>query len=120
MKILLRSLCCFLLIPLLNQADSLTNPPAPPPVPGISSSPQNKLSLSPKEWQELRMDRAQALKANPALVANASALSQKLRAFQQKLNAAMVKTDPNIGLVLAKFSASRPPLRSAAPPPPKP
>ena len=63
-----------------------------------------------------------ALKANPSLVTTASQLNEKLRQFEQKLNAAMLKTDPNIAPVLAKFAASRPaPHPTATPvPPPKP
>jgi hypothetical protein len=73
----------------------------------------NNNTLSPTEWQELRTARTAALKANPDLVTRASQLSEKMRQFQQKLNAAMVKTDPNIAPVLAKFAGNRPAAHAA-------
>jgi hypothetical protein len=77
-------------------------------------------TLSPDEWQELRMARMAALKANPELITKAVQLSEKLRQFEQKLNAAMLKTDPNIAPVLAKFAANRLAAPHSIPqPPPK-
>lgn len=61
-------------------------------------------TLTPDEWQELRTARAAALKANPQLVKKNAELSAKLREFQQKLDAAMLKTDPSLAPYLASYS----------------
>jgi hypothetical protein len=85
-----------------------TNVVIHPDVPGGNPSAANSNTLSPAEWQELRSARMAALKANPSLVTKAGQLNEKLRQFEQKLNAAMVKTDPKIEPVLAKFAGNRP------------
>jgi len=87
---------------------SPTNTTTKPAAPINKVSAANNNTLSPSEWQELRTARTAALKANPDLVTRASQLSEKMRQFQQKLNAAMVKTDPNIAPVLAKFAGNHP------------
>jgi hypothetical protein len=60
-------------------------------------------TMTPDDWQELRNARQAALKENPELVAKAQELSAKMRAFQEKLDAAMLKSDPKLAPVLAKF-----------------
>ncbi len=59
--------------------------------------------MTPEEWQELRNARQAALKENPELATKAQELSAKMRAFQEKLDAAMLKSDPHLAPVLAKF-----------------
>lgn len=60
-------------------------------------------TMTPEEWQELRTARQAALKANPDFVAKSAQLAAKMRAFQEKLDAAMVKTDPKLAPILVKF-----------------
>jgi len=76
-----------------------TAPTAPPAAPIVTSS----TTLTPEEWQELRTARQAALKANPDFAAKAAQLSAKMRAFEEKLDAAMIKTDPKLAPILAKF-----------------
>jgi hypothetical protein len=74
-------------------------PAVPPAAPLVAPS----STLTPEEWQELRTARMVALKANPDFVTKSAQLSAKIRAFQEKLDAAMLKTDPKLAPVLAKF-----------------
>jgi hypothetical protein len=96
-------------IPASLSAAVPTNVVIHPDAPGGNPSAPNSNTLSPAEWQELRAARMAAIKANPALVTKATQLQDKLRQFEQKLNAAMIKTDPTVAPVLAKFAANRPP-----------
>jgi hypothetical protein len=61
-------------------------------------------TLTPEEWQELRTARAAALKAKPQLVKKNAEIATELREFQQKLDAAMLKTDPSLLPYLASYS----------------
>ena len=83
-------------------ADNIT--PHPSPQTNSSVPPPSTISLSASEWQELRSARMAALKNNPALLGKASQLKEKIAAFDQKLHSAMLKTDPTIAPILAKFS----------------
>ena len=78
----------------------------------------NQIVITSQEWQELRTARASAIKAHPELVAENSALMQKISAFETKLNAAMAKTDPTVSPLLTKFDASRPQAATTASTPP--
>ena len=61
------------------------------------------VSLTPEDLQELRTARVQAMKSNPELVANAKRIADQMRAFEDKLDAAMIKADPNVSPLIAKF-----------------
>ena len=88
---------------------------------GGNVAPSSSETLSPVEWQEIREARMAAIKADPSLMAKAAQLNEKLRQFERKLDEAMIKTDPRIASVLAKFGANRPlPQHPVAQPPPKP
>jgi hypothetical protein len=82
-----------------------SNPSAQPPgaLPGGASRP----TITPEEWQELRAAHAAALKANPDVVAENKKLLERMSALEQKLNAAMVKADPSVAPIIAKFEANR-------------
>ena len=107
------------LLPSATQAESATNTPTLPSSPTAKILPTTGMTLSPDEWQQLRSARVAALKANPDLITKAAQLSTKLRQFEQKLNAAMLKTDPNIAPILAKFAATQSASHPNPPPPPK-
>jgi hypothetical protein len=56
----------------------------------------------------LRLARIAAVKANPALLTQAAHLSEKMRAFMKKLEAAIIKTDLNVAPVIAKIENTHP------------
>jgi hypothetical protein len=86
------------------------SPPNLPPGASPASAPHAGTNpISPEEWKELIAARSAAFKADPDLVAGSQSLSEKMRAFDEKLTAAMVKTDPTIAPILAKFEAMRHP-----------
>jgi len=84
---------------------------------GTASLPA-QLGMSAQDWQELRDARVKAIKAHPELLAENTALMQKIRAFEAKLDAAMVKTNPAVAPILSKFEASRQPAGSTVSSPP--
>jgi hypothetical protein len=84
-----------------HAAAATTN--AAPVVPAAAHIVANSSTLPSEEWQELRIARQAALKANPDFAAKSALLSAKMRAFQDKLDAAMIKTDPKIAPILAEF-----------------
>jgi hypothetical protein len=65
------------------------------------------MTITPEEWQELRAARSAALQANPDLISQNKKLLDKMRDFEDKVDAAMVKADPNIAPIIAKFEAGR-------------
>jgi hypothetical protein len=70
--------------------------------------PGGQVTITPEEWQELRAARAAAIKANPSFIAENAKLLARMRALEDKLDAAMIKADPTITPVIAKFEANRP------------
>jgi len=68
----------------------------------------NADAITPEEWQQLRTARSAALQANPDLLTNHQKLIEKMRALDDKIDAAMIKTDPTIAPIIAKFEANRP------------
>ena len=54
--------------------------------------------------EQVQDEHAAVLDANPGLQDQARQISEKMHAFQEKLNAAMVKTDPSIAPLVAKLS----------------
>jgi hypothetical protein len=73
----------------------------PPVIKGPAST------LTPADWQELRTARAQAIEANPDLMAQARKLQEKMRAFEDNLDADMLKSDPQSAPLIAKFDSAR-------------
>ncbi len=55
------------------------------------------------EMTEIQAARLAAIKANPDFDVKARQLAAKLRAFEQKLTAAMVQADPKVAIVLSKM-----------------
>jgi hypothetical protein len=94
-------------------------PPAHPNQPGAPYRPTviSPNTITPEEWQELNAARAAAMKANPALMQKAAELSAKMRAFQQKLDVAIVQADPNTAPIIAQIERSMPGPRPPLPPP---
>jgi len=78
------------------------------PAPTTSSFSANSNTLSPQEWQELRNARQEALKADPDLMVKAQQLALKIRAFQDKLNAAIIVADPKTASIIGKMDNRRP------------
>ncbi len=82
--------------------------------PATASTPP--VALTPDEWQQVRTARAGALQANPDLVANSKAIGEEMRAFETKLDAAIVKADPSVSPLIAKFEGNhKPPGATPAP-----
>ena len=82
--------------------------PAPPSATSGASSPgANAAAISPTEWQQLRAARNTALQNNPDLMAANKKLIEKMQAFEVKLDAAIVKANPTIAPIIAKFDAAR-------------
>ena len=65
-----------------------------------SAAESGKITVA--EWQTLRNARAAALKADPALAADNLALLKKREAFNDKLDAALLKADPTVAGFLSK------------------
>ena len=55
------------------------------------------------------------MKANPNLLSESAAIAEKMRAFQQKLDAAMIKENPKVAPMVAKLEN-----RQIVAPPPQP
>ena len=93
-----------------------------PMIPANSTAQVNENELSPQDWEELRVARHDVLKAHPELMAKATQMSAKMRAFQEKLNAAILKEDPKLEPIIAKMDNKSIPQRGptpvVAPPPP--
>ena len=90
-----------------------------PPQPGApfrpTVPPRDPNAITPQEWQRLNAARTAALKANPALMQKGAEISAKMHAFQQKLDAAIIKADPTIAPLLAKLALLRHPPAGAPP-----
>jgi hypothetical protein len=86
------------------------------PTPGGTPSAQKINVLIPAEWQEIRTARLAVLKAHPDFNTKAARLAAKLRAFQEKLTTAMVKADPTVAPIMAKFGGGHLSPQSAIPP----
>jgi len=56
--------------------------------------------LTPEEHHELMAAHQAAMQANPDL-------EQEQKALQDKINAAMIKADPNVAPIIAKMEAAR-------------
>jgi hypothetical protein len=98
----MKSFLIVVLVALINSglavADSTSKAAAHP-----SAAPSNSIAITPAEWQELRGARQAAVKANPDLLKKAAAVSQRMRAFEGKLDAAMVKADPKVAVLVAQL-----------------
>ena len=90
-----------------NEASPGTIKPAP-----IAPS----VTLTPEDLQGLRTARAKALQTNPDLVANAKKIADQMRAFEDKLDAAMIKADPNVSPLIAQFEGGRKAPTAQVPP----
>ncbi len=112
----------------LAQADPTPNPAVTvPPNPALVSSGSSRVpayptqpgapfrptvtspnAITPQEWQELNAAHAAAMKANPDLLQKAQEISAKMRAFQQKLDTAIVKIDPNAAPIIDRLEHGMP------------
>lgn len=96
--------------PLLAQQSGATNaPPAHPHPPGGQDGGRSgggmggmgpMAGLTSEERQELMKARMAAMQNNPDL-------QKQLQAVQEKIDAAMVKEDPNVAPIIAKMKAAR-------------
>ena len=87
---------------------------------GATSTGANQIMITPDEWQELRTARSAALQANPDLIVENKKLMDRMRALEDKLDAIMIKSNPTIAPIIAKFEANRPhPGMPAGSPPAK-
>ena len=92
-----------------------SSPPNLPP--GAPPAGTGQIMITPDEWQELRAARSAALQANPDLLARHNKLLERMRALEDKLDAAMIKANPAIAPIIAKFEGNRPHPGTPAPPP---
>lgn len=72
--------------------------------PAATGSTPPKPAISPDDWQKIRAARLDAIKANPNIESKGMAMAADLRAFQAKLNAAMLKADPSVAPVIDRLS----------------
>jgi hypothetical protein len=96
------------------------NPPPGAPHDGaVPAGAANQVQITPEEWQELRAAHAAALKADPDLLTDNQKLSERMKAFSDKLSAAMAKADPAVAATMAKLTAlqSHPSMPPGAPHP---
>jgi hypothetical protein len=99
--LLLLTMGALLTVPALAQTSvsGTTTSNFPPPHP--HDGPGGHMGgLTPKVRQELMAARQEAMQANPELAAEQKAL-------QEKINAAMIKADPNVAPIIAKLEAAR-------------
>ena len=95
-----------------------STPPMASPSSFASGSPSvvaGQITISPDEWQELRTARSAALQANPDLIAENKKLMERMRTLENKVDAAMIKADPSLAPIIAKFEANRPHPGTPAP-----
>src|SRR5258708_26347746 len=78
-----------------QSAPSTNEPAKPPPHEGPPPGGYHAM-LTDEERQELQAARQAALAANPSLEAEGRDLMKKMNTYQEKLKAAMIKTDPKV------------------------
>ncbi len=102
--LLLLALGAFLAVPAFAQTAGSSLTPASPPAtthtPGDRPPGGRMGGLTPEDRQELMPARQEAMQANPEL-------AQEQKALQDKINAAMIKADPNVAPIIAKMEATR-------------
>jgi hypothetical protein len=89
--------------PVAAQISLATNKTLSASAPGTASVPSSNYTLTPREWQELRIARQAAFKANPDFATQATELTTRMRAFEAKLNAAIIKIDPQTKLTVDRL-----------------
>ena len=73
-----------------------------------SSGQTNRVAnLTPEDMQELRTARTNAMQSDTNLMADGKNIADKMRKFEDALDAAMVKSDPSLAPIIAKFEAGR-------------
>ena len=82
--------------------DNSSDSTPPPPPPGHHSS------LTSDEWAELKKDHEAVFAANPDLKAQEKNLREQEHALREKIDAAIVKEDPNAAPILEKLKAAHP------------
>jgi hypothetical protein len=100
--------------PVITKIESMRKPVSATPV--ASPSGKTKPTLTQDDLAQLRAARMAALKANPDFNTKAAQTATKLRAFQEKLVAAMVNADPTVAPIVAKFSGGHPIAKVASSP----
>ena len=65
------------------------------------------MMFTSEELQELHAARSAAINAHPDLIADMEKLMGRMRALNDKIDAAMIKADPGIVPILAKVEANR-------------
>jgi hypothetical protein len=94
-----------------------TSPPAHSPPLNTPPATTDPMAITPDEWREVRAAHSAVLQANPSLLAEHEKLVERMRALEDKIDAAMVKADPTLSPIIAKFEGNRPhPGTPAAPP----
>ncbi len=78
-------------------ADTPTVSPPPPPMT------QPNPMLTSEEWRELSVAKQAVTKANPELEAQRRQLLQRMRLFEDKLQAEMMKANPDLASTIFKY-----------------
>ena len=65
------------------------------------------VTITAEDWQELRMARSQAIESNSDFSLESKQLADEMRAFEDKLDTAMMKADPGMAPLITKFEAGR-------------
>ncbi len=65
------------------------------------------VTMTPEDWQELRSARNAAVAADADLKGSTTKIADKMRSLEDKLDDAMLKADPSLAPIIAKFEAGR-------------
>jgi len=82
---------------------------------GISAKPNAapaviaSTTLTPADWDEIHRARIQAFKTNPELAVSMKEMQESGQKFQEALNAAILKRDPQLSSSIGQFGPRIPP-----------
>jgi len=85
-----------------------------PEVSGGTAKTPETINLTADEWQRLRVARTEAIQSNPSFSVEAKKQADDMRVFEDKLDATMLKADPQLAPVIARFETGRHPQAVAA------
>jgi Spy/CpxP family protein refolding chaperone len=128
-SLLILTLGALLACPFLVRADSATNDAPPGPPPGEPGGHHGMKFLTEAEKAEFKKAHDAALAADPTLAKEDADMKaahdagtppdkEAMKAFHEKMDAAMVKADPAVAPILAKIKAHHHGPGGPPPPPP--
>jgi len=84
-------------------AQQIASPKVATPTPASAPAEKDANALTPEEWSEVNAARQKAVRDNPEIMAKLAELSEKMRAFQAKLHAAMIKANPAVAPTIKRL-----------------